>query len=99
MSDCIIINVNKIIQSDLYYPRFLRPNLSTPILYEIQSDLHDSHLYYLRFLTPKFSIPNLVRPSTADNSNTNRGQTVSVSVSERNLLSSIRKKFTFFFVF
>ena len=24
------------IQSDLYYPRFLRPNLSTPKLYEIQ---------------------------------------------------------------
>ena len=65
MSDCIIINVNKIIQSDLY----------------------DSHLYYLRFLTSKFSIPNLVRPSTADNSNTNRGLTVSVSVSERNLHS------------
>ena len=47
-----------ILQLDLYYPRFLRPNLSTPNLYEIQSDLHYLHLYYPQFLRPKFSTPN-----------------------------------------
>ena len=36
------------LQSDLCYPRFLRPNLSMPNLYELQSDLYDSHLYYPR---------------------------------------------------
>ena len=30
--------------SDLYYPRFLWSKLSTPNLYEIQSDLYYSHL-------------------------------------------------------
>ena len=40
------------IQSGLYYPRFLRPKLSTPNLYEIQRNL-----YYPRFLRPEFSTP------------------------------------------
>ena len=46
-----------LLSAELDYPQFLRPNLSTPNLYEIQSDLYNSHLYYSRFLRPKFSTP------------------------------------------
>ena len=46
-----------LLSAELDYPRFLRPNPSTPNLYEIQSDLYYSHLYYPRFLRPKFSTP------------------------------------------
>ena len=31
-----------VIQSDLYYPRFLKPKLSTPNFYQLQSDLYYS---------------------------------------------------------
>ena len=55
--------------AELDYPRFLRPNLSTPNLYEIRSDLYDSHLYYPQFLRSQCSS---VRLSTADN----RGLTI-----------------------
>ena len=41
--------VRPLLSAELDYPRFLRPNLSTPNLYELPSDLHDSHLYYARF--------------------------------------------------
>ena len=40
--------VRPLLSADLVYPRFLRPKLSTPYLYEIQSNLHYSHLYYPR---------------------------------------------------
>ena len=47
-----LIFVINIVQSDLYYPRFLRPKFNTPNFLEIQSAL-----YYPRFLRPKFSKP------------------------------------------
>ena len=56
-----------IVQSDLYYPRFLRPSFSTPNLYEIQSD----SIIRTSFIRG-FWDQNLVRPSTVDN----RGLTV-----------------------
>ena len=57
-----------LLKSDLYYPQFLRTKLSTPNLYEIQSDLYYSHLYYPRTsFIRSFWDQNLVRPSTADN--------------------------------
>ena len=46
--------VRRLLSAELYYPRFLRPNPSTPNLNEIQSDL-----YYPRFLRPNPSTPNL----------------------------------------
>ena len=49
--------VRPLLSAELDYPRFLRSNLSTPNLYDIQSDLHYSHLYYPRFLRPKFGTP------------------------------------------
>ena len=75
---CIYNVWYSVIQSDLYYPRFLRSSLSTPNLCKIQSDLHYSHLYYPRnSIIRGFWDQNLVRPSTADN----RGMTVLLLIS------------------
>ena len=52
-----ITTVRPLLSAELDYPRFLRLKLSTPNLYEIQSDLYYSHLYYPQFLRPKFSTP------------------------------------------
>ena len=38
------ITVRPLSSAELDYPRFLRPNPITPNLYEIQSDLYNSHL-------------------------------------------------------
>ena len=62
-----------LLSAELDYQRFLRPNIRTSNLYEIQSDLYDSRLYYPRTsFTRGFLDQNLVRPSTAGN----RGLTV-----------------------
>ena len=42
--------VRPLLSAELDYPRFLTPNLSTPNLYEIQSDLYYSRPYYPRTL-------------------------------------------------
>ena len=38
-----IYTVRPLLSADLVYPLFLRPNLSTPNLYEIQSNLWDGN--------------------------------------------------------
>ena len=40
--------VRPLLSADLVYPQFLRPKLSTPDLYELQSNLYCSYRYYPR---------------------------------------------------
>ena len=50
-----IITVRPLLYTEFDYPRFLRPKLSTPKLYEIQSDLYYSHLYLSIICGPRLS--------------------------------------------
>ena len=52
-----VSTVRPLLSAELDYARFLRPKLSTPNLYEIQSDLYYSDLVYPWFLRPRFSTP------------------------------------------
>ena len=70
------------LSADLVYPRFLRPKLSTPNLYELQSNLYYLHVYYpLTSFIRSFWDQSLVRSSTADN----RGLTVKWQIFVLNL--------------
>ena len=64
----LLVLSSPLLPVELDYPQFLRPKLSTPDLYEIQSDLYYSHLHYPRTSFIRgFWDQNLVRPSTANN--------------------------------
>ena len=42
----LLVLSSHLLSAELDYPQFLRLKLSTPDLYEIQSDLYYSHLHY-----------------------------------------------------